>query len=139
MSMSSVQTLPATGQRIPDFPQAEFSRYRGRRNLVLLVSPADELVNELASKMEELSYQETQVLVLSPAARESAFPVLIDAGLGVHSVLGGVNEGKPAPAVYVTDRYGEIYAAFRASEGARLPDASAILGWIEFINSQCPE
>jgi hypothetical protein len=134
------QTLPTVGERLPDFPGAEFSRHRGRRNLVVLLSPPEALLGKLAARADDLSYEEAQVLVLSPEPRESSFPVLMDSGLEVHSALGGLNaQGRPTPVVLVADRYGEIYAAFGGAHGTPLPDVPAILGWIEFINSQCPE
>ena len=42
-------------------------------------------------------------------------------------------------AVYVTDRFGEVFATFRESEKQAMPSVQEILGWLDFVNSQCPE
>jgi hypothetical protein len=47
--------------------------------------------------------------------------------------------GLPAMAVYITDRFGEVFAVFRESEKQAMPSVEEILGWLEFVNSQCPE
>jgi peroxiredoxin len=65
------------------------------------------------------------------------FPTLVDEGALIHGMVGGGDaEAKPAPAVFVTDRFREIYAAWHGSE---LPRAQEVLDWLIFINIQCPE
>ena len=49
------------------------------------------------------------------------------------------NDGHPATAIYITDRFGEVFAVYRAAEGQTMPDAQEIVTWLAFINSQCPE
>jgi peroxiredoxin len=140
--MPSVETLPAVRGRLRDceLPTPEgrtvrFSDFRGRRNLVVLLG-ATRLLSDLATRSSELSYEEAQVLVVSPRPVESPFLVLLDPEKKVHDALGA---SESAPAVYITDRYGEIYATYRVSEGQQLPTADEVLRWLEFINSQCPE
>ncbi|HSB75204.1 MAG TPA: hypothetical protein VLC12_06095, partial [Terriglobales bacterium] len=47
--------------------------------------------------------------------------------------------GAPRLAVYITDRFGQVFAAFRTGLGEPAPGVDDILGWLEFINRQCPE
>lgn len=43
------------------------------------------------------------------------------------------------PGFWPTDRFGEVFAAYKAGQGKSLPSVEEISGWIDFINSQCPE
>src|SRR5207302_1056157 len=69
-----------------------------------------------------------------------AFPVLVDDGAHIHRNVGATDAaGRPAPAVFVTDRFREIYAAYLSGQGSALPGAKEILEWLVFVNIQCPE
>ena len=58
----------------------------------------------------------------------------------MHREFGAADEaGRPAPAVYITDRYGEVFGSYRSAGGQALPKLEEILDWLAFINSQCPE
>jgi len=39
----------------------------------------------------------------------------------------------------ITDRFGEVFAVYRAAEGQAMPSVREIVEWLSFINSQCPE
>ena len=130
----------------------QISDFRGRANLVLLFTPETHspLLGELASAGEMIREQEAEVLTVLPCAREQAmqikqrqklpFFVLSDSELAVHRSMGATDAlGRPRPALYITDRYGEIFASFRESEAGKLPCAADILDWLDFINRQCPE
>jgi peroxiredoxin len=68
------------------------------------------------------------------------FPVLIDLDGSTHRRFGAVDKGgQPTTAVYVTDRFGEVFAAHHTSEGERLPLLSEIITTLEFVSIQCPE
>ena len=63
-----------------------------------------------------------------------------DAGGSIHRAVGATDAtGRPAPAVFVTDRFREIFAAYLPARGPGLPDVKEILEWLVFINIQCPE
>jgi hypothetical protein len=47
-------------------------------------------------------------------------------------------DGK-TPAIYVLDRYGEEYAAYRPDDLNEIPTADDLLEWLRFIELQCPE
>jgi hypothetical protein len=123
------------------------SQLRGRKNLVMIFNAgADliELVNQLVACREGLQENEAEVLILHKG-EQGNFPEVIfetaqDPEGTLHRQLGAVDgQEKLTPTVYVTDRFGEIFAGFRRSENKPLPNANEIISWLEFINQQCEE
>ena len=144
------------GITLPDVDGSSvlLERYRGRKNLVVVFAgdkvgeaPITGLLGELDSRAEEFASEVAQVLLVvpwRPAAvgrrSRSAFPVLLDDGARIHREVGAIDAaGKAAPAVFVTDRFREIYAAYVAGPGSAPLGAKEILDWLVFINIQCPE
>lgn len=136
--------------------QVQISDYRGRANLVLVLAgargsePDLNLLQDLSACQAQVLEQEAQVLAVLYCTREQAqivrnragfpFAVLADSEGAVHRSLGALDQaGAPALAVYVADRYGEVFAAWRAALGEAIPGAQEIVSWLEFINRQCPE
>jgi peroxiredoxin len=159
-----LMTPPVTAPRgkilpeftLPDINDSPMSleNCRGRTNLVVVFAgdrmdeiPVTVLVEELAARMEELQGEAAHVLIAvtsrPPAVPEGgqlAFPVLVDSGAHIHRTVGAIDAvGRAAPAVFITDRFREIYAAYLPGNGAALPTVEEILGWLVFINIQCPE
>src|SRR5207247_521682 len=114
------------GFTLPDIDGSSVSleSYRGRTNLVVVFagdkmdeSPVAVLLEELVARREEFTLEAAQVLVAvtsRPAAVPQrgrwAFPVLVDDGADIHRNVGATDAaGRPAPAVFVTDRFREIY------------------------------
>jgi len=142
------QLLAADGQ--PVF----LSDTRGRCNMVLVLAGesdlAQDFLSELGRRQADLSSNETRALAVVAGTWEQArelkralnlnFDVLADKDARVHRSLGTADQkGHILPAVFVTDRFGEVFAAFRASPGKSLPGFTEILSWIDFINALCPE
>jgi peroxiredoxin len=132
------------------------SDFRGRRNLVVLLLSAEEgassrrLLTDLAERYAEFVEEDAEILsvIRGPVDRAAwirqrdnlPFPVLADEDGRVHRALGGhAAEGAGGAAVYVADRYGEVFYAHQAAEGQSLPTPEEILGWVRFIELQCPE
>ena len=128
--------------------------YRGQTNLVVVCAadmieehPVTVLLEELAARKDELTSEAAQVLVAvtsrtaaAPERGRLAFPVLVDDGAHLHFSVGATDAaGRPAPAVFVTDRFREIFAAYLTGRGSALPGAKDVLDWLVFINIQCPE
>ena len=68
------------------------------------------------------------------------FPLLVDEDGRIHRPAGAVDKyGHPAAAIYITDRFLEVFAVYRSSEGQTMPCAREIVEWLSFIDSQCPE
>jgi hypothetical protein len=141
-------TLPAL-----DGSVVSLESYRGRRNLAVVLAadvidegPVAALLRELRWRAEELTGEAAQVLVVvtspSIAARRApdGFPTLLDDEGRIHRAIGAVDAaGRPAPAVFVTDRFREIFAAYLPAHSPGLPTVKDILDWLVFINTQCPE
>lgn len=154
---------PGRGQVLRNFAllsaagkQVQVSDYRGRANLVLVLAgargsePDLSLLQQLSALQAQVLEQEAQVLAVLYCTREQAqiikqrarlpFVVLADCEGAVHRSLGALDpEGAPRLAVYVTDRYAEVFAAWRTLLGEAVPGAQEIVSWLEFINRQCPE
>jgi peroxiredoxin len=161
MDQGKASAVARRGELLPGFmlpaidgSSVSLESYRGRVNLVVVFAgealdedPVTVLLEELASQPEELASEVAQVLVAvtSRSAAVSkrgrwAFPVLLDAGGHIHRSRGATDAvGRPAPAVLVTDRFREIYAAYLPGQGSALPGAQEIFDWLVFINIQCPE
>ena len=152
---------PSKGHRLREFELlsaldgvVHLSDYRGRANVVLILSDrrseTSELLSDIAARYSEIKDEEAEVLVLIPMSRPQAAeikkrlglpcPVLADEDWRIHRQLGAVDtQGNDSAAVYVTDRFGEVFGAYRTSGGQSLPRVADILNWLEFINAQCPE
>jgi peroxiredoxin len=127
---------------------------RARANLVL-VFVADEadgsavtgLLEQLRVRRQELDGEVARVVVVATSRARAnhlrgpdAFPAVLDEGARVHRQVGATDGAdNPAPAVFVTDRFREIFAAYIPGQGSALPGAQEIIEWLVFINIQCPE
>lgn len=125
------------------------SAVRERSNLVMIFTAGRDfarLVASLTGKRDALKENSARVLVVvlerADSASEASAPhvLAIDSDAQVHRILGATDATrKPAPTIYITDRFGEVFAAFQNSNPAALPDAAEIIRWLEFINQQCEE
>lgn len=142
-------TLPAANGE-----SVKLSGFRGRSNLVVVFAGCSDAVRgllaEMALRAHEFSEQNATVLAVVPHGpkadhsipieNNSLFFVLFDETLRVYNLSGAADDdGRPQPLVYVTDRFGEIAAAYAAPAHAMPPSASEILAALEFVNQQCPE
>lgn len=152
--------FPCKGYLLRDFSletasgkKVSLSDYRGRASLVL-VFPGDEKISKLLSVLAihdaEIKQQEAEVLVIGwpghDRLQESKdqphvpYAVLIDRDGRLRERFGAVDaQGCACSAVYITDRFAEVFAAYRKRDGQKLPTFTEILSWLEFVNSQCPE
>lgn len=157
------QPRPAKGHLIRDFTLASsfgrpvsVSDYRGRSNLVLIFCgdgsiPSDfKILAEIEKDYAVFQDEQTQVLAilqcgLQEAARirhqsDLSFPLLVDMDGQMHRSAGAADKQRhPAAAVYITDHFGEVFAAYRAADGETMPSVETIVKLIRFINIQCPE
>jgi peroxiredoxin len=153
--------FPCKGRRLRDFAlplpdgrEIQLSDYRGRSNLVLILlndgSRTGDLLSELASQYAKFRNEDAEVLAiawLSPnqgadvqKQMNLAYPILADENGLLHRELGAIDaHSRTCAALYITDRFAEVFAAFRTRDGQNLPTTEEILKWLEFINHQCPE
>jgi hypothetical protein len=120
------------------------SDYRQKQNLVILLTGEtgfgllSRLVNDLSERYAEFRAEETEILVVAGGFGQP--PEELEAGLPfpvtTHPESGIDGE---TPAIKVLDRYGEIYASYRPDDLSGVPTADDLLGWLRFIELQCPE
>ena len=159
--VTGANELPGKGRRLRDFSlrstvggEVKLSDYNGRRNLVLIFLDNQprtlELLSEMAKRYGEFKNWEAEVIAVAQAPCQAAIeinnrpnlpcPVLVDEAGRIHNEVGASDvQGRAAAAIYITDRFGEVFAVYRTAEGEALPKVDDILNWLEFINSQCPE
>jgi peroxiredoxin len=135
------QARPAKGQLIRDFTLTStlgqpisLSDYRGRSNLVLVFaaggdgSPDLKILAEIAADYARFLDEQTQVLAIMQCTQAKAarikeeanlpFPLLVDEDGRIHRRAGAAdNYGHPAIAIYIADRFGEVFGAYRAAVG----------------------
>jgi peroxiredoxin len=149
------EIFPGFMLSMPDGSPVELERYRGRNNLILIFAgnvlgragPTSPLLEELVALSAELAAEVAQVLVVVASRSAVAsqgdpgpFPILVDSDAHIHRRVGATDAaGQPAPALFVTDRFREIYATYVSAEGSALPSAKEVMDWLRFINIQCPE
>jgi peroxiredoxin len=158
-TVSLANELPSKGHRIADFglmtkeqQLIHPSDYRGKRSLVLVFADerkeTAELLAALCNQYAKIREEEGEVLAIVWAEHGAGlkeelkvtYPVLFAPDSSIHHEFGGVDQhGQPAAAVYVTDRYGEVFGVFRRRDGQPLPSVAEILSLLEFISIQCPE
>jgi peroxiredoxin len=148
------EMFPGVTLSVLDGSPVELERYRGRNNLVLIFAgdalgagPTSALLEDLVARSAELAAEVTQVLVVvdsrgavAPQGDPGPFPILVDSDAHLHRRVGATDAaGQPAPALFVTDRFREIYATYVSAEGSVLPGGKEVMDWLRFINIQCPE
>ncbi len=160
-TVSQQNELPAKGRRLHDFEllgalghTVRLSDYRGRANLVVIATDerpeTAKLLSDAAGRYREIKNEEAEVLVLLHLTSDKAaafkqtlnlpYPVLADPDGCLHRDLGATDsQGHDSAAVYVTDRFGEVFGVYRTAGGQRLPGIADVLDWLDFVNAQCPE
>ena len=158
-AISSPGQYPSRGYRLRDFTlksadgtDIRLSDYRGRSNLVLVFAgsagTAFNLLAEIGQHDSQLQEEEAQVLAIVQDATDAvvhlarklalSFPLLVDEDGCVHREFGAAH-AEATPAIYITDRYGEVFGSYPTAVSQALPTLEEILDWLSFINSQCPE
>ena len=140
-------TLPARGGGT-----VTLDAFRPKWDLVMVMLGAGgvsrdmaRLLDQLAQSRAEVEAEDGKVLAVSASSAPPAdwrwpFPLLVDEGGAVHRRAGAVDAaGRPAPALYTTDHYREIYGAMHPGEATWPANAHDVIDWLVFANIQCPE
>jgi thioredoxin-dependent peroxiredoxin len=161
--VTAAESLPTRGHLMPDFTlsssdgkQVSLYDYRGRSNLVLFFagrtkdSTDSPLLSALAKRCGEIAETDSEVVVVLAESvvqahefrRKMHFPVsvLSDPDMRVHNTVGACGaQAVPGAALYITDRFLEVFAVWRTGTGDCLPDVTDVLSWLNYLDSQCPE
>jgi peroxiredoxin len=153
---------PKVGELLRDFSlpaldgnEIQLSEFRARKSLALVFMTARgwraDYLAELGSHAASFAEENGQVLVvtaLSPAQIVNAlagtslpFTVLTDSeAIALHSVgLAFPGSSGLDWAVYVTDRFSEVYAVWRDADGQTLPRCEEIVKALRYVDLLCPE
>ncbi|MGH9561731.1 MAG: peroxiredoxin family protein [Terracidiphilus sp.] len=128
------------------------SSFRGQSNLALVFPGHSDAMRGFLEVLQghgrEFSEQDTVLVAIVPCGPEdqtipieknSPILVLYDKSHAVYQRSGAIENGRPAPLVYLTDRFGEIVSAYVAPEHSMPPSLEEILSTLDFTNNQCPE
>ena len=91
-------------------------------------NPDRNVLAEIAADHSRFQDEQTQVLAIMQCTRERAgrisqvaslpFPLLVDEDGRIHRSAGVADKsGHPATAIYITDRFDEVFAVYRAAQG----------------------
>lgn len=154
LSAGTGELLPSVTLATPGGTPIALGQYSSRRNLVVLLLGAaepDEAVARLLAQMVDaraaIEEEEAELLVVRPGSagrwadeRMRSSTVLVDGDAMFHRRMGAVDAtGRATPALYITDRYREIYHAARPGDAQWPTSAEEVLSWLVFMNIQCPE
>ena len=154
LSAGTGELLPSVTLSMPSGTAFALGQYSGRRNLVILLlgtgSPGERvsrLLAQLAQSRVALDEEDAKVLVVHTGdaawlsdEESRSLTVLVDDDATFHRCLGAVDAaGRATPALYITDRYREIYHATRPGDAQWPMSAEEVLSWLVFMNIQCPE
>lgn len=160
--MNIATTAPRVGARLPNLSlesvhgkTVRINDYRHRCNLIVAFTAdvdsaaSTRLLPRLVEHDSDFDFEDARILAIvhgTPAEAAQLqqqhnlpFPILVDEDGGAHRTAAAWTADHPAPSIYVLDRYGKIYAAYRASEETTLPTVDEIVEWLRFVNLQCPE
>lgn len=158
----------SAGQLIPDFRLSAANRdgefgtwdYKQHRNLVLIffrsveVANCKQLLREITEHYVEYQEKEAEVLVISSDEMDRLqqlthdlalpFPVLSDNDgsvtlLYLQDTQQGAESANFEAAIFVTDRWGEIFACKTVENDSELVAEAEIREWLGFIELQCEE
>jgi peroxiredoxin len=130
------------------FDSLEFKR---KKNLVLffLTHPHPEFFLKLEESYRHLREQNAEVAVIcvSPVGEienhhrrnRLSFWILADPDSKVFSKFIRANAGEEAAALFITDKFGELFFQYLAPGARELPPMEDIVKSLVFIESQCSE
>jgi peroxiredoxin len=148
---------PGTGRMLQPFslPKGDgtvvrLADYKQRRNVVLVLHHGNTCPScraflvSLGERLASYAEAESVVLGISVDGREATgeltralrlpFDLLSDP-----SALVAAREQLDIPALVIADRFGEVWAAWRAGERHAFPSSAEVGEWLQFVELQCRE
>ena len=123
----------------PDGTRQLLSEFRGRSNLVIVFATDKERVHallaELAAHAGAIKNSESKVIVMGAPKQFSADEMSAFATASAPKFP----ETLTGALVIITDRFGEVFAAFPNTNTPAIPAADEVVRWLEFISQQCEE
>jgi peroxiredoxin len=148
--------VPRPGELLRDFtlPAADgtplrLSELRGQSSLVLILTgalPPARTLQPLLAASHEYEIEDAKLVVIVAAqpgearsfqsGQPAEVTVLADADAKVHRQAGA---DRNSSAIYVTDRFGEVFAEWRTTSGDALPPVQEVTRTLRQISLLCPE
>ncbi len=156
MALALRQLIPPLTARTPAGKMIHAWDFKQRKNLVVAFLHSgchrcEKFLGALAAHAVELAEQEAVALVVFPAA-PPAFPmehfpteIIVAADLSGRAQRAYLGPealdlaGQQRVGVFVTDRYGELYAQWVGAGEDALPGLRDVFGWLEQIQFACEE
>jgi peroxiredoxin len=127
----------------------DLARLRGEHSIAVLFSgespnPAvDGFLDRLKPLLPDFEIEGARVILITPPgspllSRVADWPVLVllDEDGSAARRVGAVDEdGRPAPAAFLADRWFEVFDAQNAEDLS----PEALLDWLRYVEIQCPE
>lgn len=138
--------LPARDGRL--FDSSEFKR---RKNLVIffLSRPEKEFFVAVEEAYALMKEQNAEAIVISPVSGDTleeihqrnrlTYWILSDGKREVFSKFIQASPGEGVAALFITDKFGEVFFQYVAPAIKDLPPFDDIVKSLNFIESQCPE
>lgn len=126
------------------------NHYRGRRDLVVLLLEGRgkdnwrPLLDELTRRYDQIKEAGAEVLAVLDSEQaasgvQAPFPVGWDPNGALLQRLTGLAGDEAVSAVFVTDRFGEVFMQDTYDAGAPPPQVDEIIALVDYIERQCPE
>ena len=154
LSAGTGKLLPHVTLATPSGAAFALGKYSARWNLVIVLlgagapgEPVSRLLAQLAQARVALDEEDARVLVVGTGNADRlskeeppSLTVLVDKDAAFHRGVGAVDAtGRAAPALYITDRFREIYHVARPGDAQWPTSIEEVLSWLSFMNIQCPE
>jgi hypothetical protein len=124
----------------PDGDRISTRDYYMRHSLAIIIAGAGVLSETWvaeAAEVRDAAYDEDgEILLVVPEGSDTrGLPAIVDADGSLAERLGLAPV--ELPAIYITDRYGTIFAASRGSGAEASLRPADIPGWLEFVACRC--
>lgn len=150
------EVIPPLTTRALDGRTVQAADYKQKRNLVLAFlhahcSRCEEFLRRLAARAAEFAEQETAVLVVHSELPPGPLSQNLPPHLVLSTDLTGRSQrvylgqeafgpaGQQRLGVFVTDRYGELFAQWVGSDEDALPGTEDVVSWLRQIEMACEE
>ncbi len=164
-ALQTRQLIPPLTARTPAGRTVQAWDYKQKKSLVIAflraadfaeqgpraAEPRKDFVTELAARAEELHSLEAVALIILPEPAPSALAAELPEEVILTSDASGRSQraflgddafssaGLARTGVFVTDRFGELYAQWIVRHASELPPVEEVLSWLSQIQMACEE
>jgi peroxiredoxin len=139
-------SLPSVEGRIENL-----SQFRRQFNLVIFFHH-DEIkcaacrltLDELGDSIDRMEEEKGRVVAVGPTRLVGEQQGRADSDRSILRLIdsdghAAVEQGVTVPSLLITDRFGEVYAAWQGGSEHQLPRGEEVVSWLSFIETLCDE